>query len=93
MWLQDFNKLNKSYCNTKYHSKNQAKKYKRKIIQLINDDKTMYLREDLAYNLILYSNLDVIESCNFKQSINSKRKRNNSHNNDNICGKKYAETM
>ena len=53
----------------------------------------MYLREDLAYNLIRYSNLDVIESCNFKQSINSKRKRNNSHNNDNICGKKYAQTM
>ena len=69
MWLQDFNKLNKSYCNTKYHSKNQAKKYKRKIIQLINDDKTMYLREDLAYNLIRYSNLDVIEANRFRKIL------------------------
>ena len=58
----------------------------------------MYIREDLAYNLIRSNNLGVIkadeflkEIWNFKQQINSKRKNHNSHNNENICERKYSK--
>ena len=58
----------------------------------------MYIREDLAYNLIRSNNLGVIkadeflkEIWNFKQPINSKKKSHNSHNNENICERKYSK--
>ena len=42
----------KTFCKTKHPTEEQVKKYKRKINQWIDDDKSVYLREDLAYNLI-----------------------------------------
>ena len=40
----------KSFCGTKYKNptKEQVKKYKRKMSQWINDNKSVYIREDLA---------------------------------------------
>ena len=46
------NNKNKSYCKTKYRNKDQIRKYKRKVNQWIDDDKSVYIREDHAYNLI-----------------------------------------
>ena len=46
--------------STKYPTKEQAKKYKRKMGQWISDDKSAYIRENLAYNLIRYIILRVI---------------------------------
>ena len=40
----------KSYCNTKYSTKDQIRKDKRKINQWTDDDKSVYIREDLVYN-------------------------------------------
>ena len=42
----------KTFCKTKHPTEEQVKKYKRKMNQWIDDDKSVYLREDLAYNLI-----------------------------------------
>ena len=50
-----------SYCGTKHSTKEQFKKYKRKMSQWINDETCVYIREDLVHNLIRYINLDVIE--------------------------------
>ena len=51
---------NRYIFSTKYPTKKQAKKYKRKMGQWIRDDKSAYIREDLAYNLICYIILGVI---------------------------------
>ena len=37
-------------CGTKHPPKKQVKKYKRKMSQWVNDDKSVYIHEDLAYN-------------------------------------------
>ena len=37
--------------------------------QWINDDKRVYIREDLAYNLICYSNLGVIKAHKFRKNL------------------------
>ena len=58
-----------SYCNTKHPTKDQVKKCKRKMSQWINDDKRVYIREDLAYNLICYSNLGVIKAHKFRKNL------------------------
>ena len=39
----------KNLCGTKYPTKEQLKKYKRKMSKWINDDKSVYICEDLAY--------------------------------------------
>ena len=40
-----------SFCKTKHPTKEQVKKYKRKMNQWIDDDKSVYLREDIVYKL------------------------------------------
>ena len=45
------------------------KKYKIKTSQWINDDKSVYIREDLAYKLILYINPGVIEANEFRKNL------------------------
>ena len=40
-----------SFCKTKHPTKEQVKKYKRKMNQWIDEDKSVYLREDLVYKL------------------------------------------
>ena len=37
--------------------------------QWINDDKSTYNREDLAYKIICYINLDVTESDEFRKNL------------------------
>ena len=37
--------------------------------QWINDDKSVYIREDLAYKLICYINLGVIEADEFRKTL------------------------
>ena len=38
----------KGYCGTKNPTEEQVKKYKRKMSKWTNDDKSVYIREDLA---------------------------------------------
>ena len=45
------------------------KKYKIKTRHWINDDKSVYIREDLAYKLILYINPGVIEANEFRKNL------------------------
>ena len=60
----------KSFCKTKYPTKEQVKKYKRKANELGDDDnKSVYIREDLAYNLIYYIKLGVIEADEFRKNL------------------------
>ena len=60
----------KSFCKTKYPTKEQVKKYKRKANELGNDDnKSVYIREDLAYNLIHYIKLGVIETDESRKNL------------------------
>ena len=59
----------KSYCHTKHPAKDQVKKFKTIISQWINDDKSVYIREDLAYKLICYSNLGVIKADKIKKNL------------------------
>ena len=60
----------KSFCKTKYPTKEQVKKCKRKANELSDDDnKSVYIREDLAYNLIHYINLGVIEADEFRKNL------------------------
>ena len=66
------NKKNNSFCRTKYPTKEQAKKYKRKMSQWINDDKSVYICEDLAYKIICYIILGVIEADEFRKNLASK---------------------
>ena len=76
----------RNFCGAKHPIKEQVKKYKRIMSQWIDDDKSVYIREDLAYKRIRYANLGVIEAGEFRKnlvvkkwSINSNRKRNDSH--------------
>ena len=59
----------KSFCGTKHPTKEQVKKYKRKMIQLINDDKSVYISEGLAYKLISYINPGVTEAVEFRKNL------------------------
>ena len=61
----------KSFCKTKYPTKEQVKKFKRKANELgdFEDDKNVYIREDIAYNLIHYTNLGVIEANEFRKNL------------------------
>ena len=62
----------KSFCGTKHPTKVQVKKYKRKMSQRINDDKSVYIREDFAYKIIWYTNLGVIEADKFRKNLSVK---------------------
>ena len=55
-------KKTKSYCDTKHPTEDQVKKYKRKMRQWIDGNKSVYIREDLAYYLIRYNNLGIIKA-------------------------------
>ena len=59
----------KSFCKTKHPTKKQVKKYNRKMSQWNNEDKSVYIREDLAYKLICYINLGVIEADEFRKNL------------------------
>ena len=89
----------KTYCNTTHPTKDQVKKYKRKMVQWINDNKSVYIFENLAYNLIRYNNLGVIKVDEFRKNLgisnnqSTKRERHNSLNNENICERKYGEAV
>ena len=82
----------KNFCKTNRPTRKNVKKYNRKTDQWINDNKSVYIREDFAYKIICYINLGVIEAEEFikqlgvenDKSIRKKRK-NNSHNNENLC--------
>ena len=54
---------------TFFAAEKQVKKGKRKMGQWINDDKSVYIREDLAYKLIRYINLGVIEADEFRKTL------------------------
>ena len=47
----------KSFCGTKHPTKEQAQKYKRNMGKWIDDRKSVYACEDLAYKLIRSINL------------------------------------
>ena len=51
----------------KSRSKNTKKKKKKS--QRINDGKSVYIREDVAYELINYINLSVIEADEFRTNL------------------------
>ena len=60
----------KSFCKTTYPTKEQVKKYKRKANELGDDDGiSVYIHEDLAYNLIHCINSGVIEPDEFRKNL------------------------
>ena len=62
----------KSFCETKHPTKEQVKKYKRKMNEWIDDDKSVYIREDRAYKVIRYINLGVTEADEFRKNLGVK---------------------
>ena len=62
----------KRLCGTKRPTKEQVKKYKRKMNQWTNNDKSVSIREDLDYNIIRYTNLGVIEADEFRKNLSVK---------------------
>ena len=71
LWHVAMKKI-KSFCGTKHPTKEQLKKCKRKMIQLINDDKSVYISKDLAYKLISYINPGVTEAVEFRKNLAAK---------------------
>ena len=59
----------KSYCHTKHPTKDQVKKNKRTMGQWIDGNKSVYIRDDLAYYLIRCSNLGVIKKDEFRKNL------------------------
>ena len=57
------------FCGTKHPTKEQVQKYKKKMSQWIDDDKRVYIREDLAYKMICYMNQGVIEANEFRKNL------------------------
>ena len=62
-----------SYCKTKHPTKEQVKKNKRKMSKWNYDNKSVYVRKDLAYKWICYINLGVIEPNEFRKNLGAKR--------------------
>ena len=62
----------KRYCGTKHPTKEQVKKYKRRMGKWINDNKSAYLRENLAYKLICNINVGVTEANEFRKNLGVK---------------------
>ena len=60
-----------SYCDARYPTEEQVRKYKRKESKLYDDgdDKCVDIREDLAYKIIRYTNLGVIEAGEFRKNL------------------------
>ena len=56
------NKKIKRYCNIKHSTKDQIRIYIKKVNQWIDDDKSIYLHEDLTFNLIRSTNLGVTKT-------------------------------
>ena len=64
----------KSFCSTKHPTKSQVKKYKRKANEWDeDDDKSVYICKDLAYRIIRYTNLGVIEADEFRKNLGIKK--------------------
>ena len=64
----------KSFCSTKHPTKAQVKKYKRKANEWDeDDDKIVYICKDLAYRIIRYTNLGVIEADEFRKNLGIKK--------------------
>ena len=64
----------KSFCSTKHPTKAQVKKYKRKSNEWDeDDDKSVYICKDLAYRIIRYTNLGVIEADEFRKNLGIKK--------------------
>ena len=64
----------KSFCSKKHPTKVQVKKYKRKANESDeDDDKSVYICEDLAYRIIRYTNLGVIEADEFRKNLGIKK--------------------
>ena len=62
-------KKTKSYCSTRKPTEEQVKKYKRKMSKWTNDDKSVYICEDIAYKIIRYTNLSVIEADESRKNL------------------------
>ena len=67
----EMNKI-KGFYGTKQPTKVQIKKCKIKMSQWINDDKSVYFREDLANKIIHYINLGVIKADEFRKNLGVK---------------------
>ena len=65
----------KSFCSAKHATKEQVKKYKREMIQWINDGKSVYICEDLTSKLIPYINQGVIEANEFKKNLGAENNK------------------
>ena len=65
-------KKKKSVCGTNHPTKEQVKKYRRKMSQWINDAKSAYIRDDLTYKVIHYTNICVIEADEFRKNVGVK---------------------
>ena len=64
----------KSFCSKKHPTKAQVKIYKRKANESDeDDDKSVYICEDLAYRIIRYTNLGVIEADEFRKNFGIKK--------------------
>ena len=68
--------------------------------QWIDDNKSVYIHEDLAYNLSCYNNLGVIKVDDVRKNLgisnnqSIRRERDiNSRNNENICKRKYGKAI
>ena len=68
--------------------------------QWIDDNKSVYIHEDLAYNLSRYNNLGVIKVDDVRKNLgisnnqSIRRERHiNSHNIENICKRKYGKAI
>ena len=62
----------KSFCKTKYPTKERVKIHKIKMNEWTDDDNSVYICEDLAYNIIRYINLDVIKADEFRKNLGVK---------------------
>ena len=63
------NEKNKIFCGTKHPTIEKVKKYKREMSRWIDDDKSVYIREDLADRIIRYINQGVIKATGFRKNL------------------------
>ena len=68
-FMSFINKKIKHYCNIKYSTKDQIRIYIKKVNQWIDDDKSIYLREDLTFNLIRSTNLGVTKADELRKNL------------------------
>ena len=65
----------KSFCKTKYLTKEQVRRYKRKMSQWIDNRKSVYIHEDPSSKIIDYTNLSVIEADKFRRDLGVKNEQ------------------